>query len=469
MPMMGVPYAVEVAQKVGLIALLLVALSQLRIDAPWFGPRARQARLGLIMGVILLIAMSYPIHLPSGTQVYGGASFVGVVGFLGGPLATAITLILVVPYRLWLGGPFVATGVTFLLLIAALSLAYRRAVALWSERVSYTHLPFLSLIVSLSTLAALSQVSPMQRTMILRELGYSFAAGTFLAVWLLGALLLHQQRREERDDALGEARELLAAVTGGFPGILYRRVLLPDGALRYTYLSGAVGAMLGVDARELLADPRVAEELVHPEDRATVSEALRGAAETLSPAAITHRVLRRDGRMRWVRDLAQPHRLAGGAVAWDGCMIDVTETVRSEQALRDSEARTDTVLDLLRDAYVAANAQDRIIAWNDAAQMLFGWSREEAMGRPLGELLIPERYRDAHHRWLARLAERGGRGTVQDRHAQIALLDREGGEIPVEYGFAVLQTGQGWTYHAVLHAVAEPVAERAAERRTAAS
>ncbi|MGO8915681.1 MAG: PAS domain-containing protein [Stellaceae bacterium] len=462
MPMMDASYALQVVQKIALDAALLIALAQLRVNARWFGPRARQAQLGLIIGIILIVGMIYPIHLPSGAPVYGGPSFVGVAGFLGGPIATAVTLALVMPFRLWLGGSYAASSITVLLLVAALSLLYRRAVMVWSEQPGYAHLPVLSLIVSLSAIAGLTLVPPMQRSMLLHQLGPAFGAGTFISAWLLAALLLYQQRRDAREGALDEARALLTSITGGFPGILYRRVLMPDGMLHYTYLSGAVEAMLGVGADEILADPGVARDRVHPEDQATVDEAMRRAAEALSPATIEHRILRYDGKMRWVRDISQPRRQADGAVVWDGCMVDVTETIRGEQALRDTEARMGTLLDLLRDAYVAADAQDRIIGWNDAAERLFGWSRNEALGRPLGEMLLPERDRHAHRRWLAHIADRG-KGEVRDRHAVAVALHRDGSEFPVEYGFAVLQTGQGWTYHGVAH----PIGEHRARKRAA--
>lgn len=463
MPMTDAPYVLLVVQRIALAAILLVALSQLRIRARWFGPRARQAQLGLIVGIVLVIELSSPLRLPSGTAIYGGASFVGVVGFLGGPLATAVTLLLAVPYRVWLGGPFLATGASCLLLIAAISLLYRRAVMVWSERPGYAHLPLLSLIVSLSALAGLTVVSPMQRTLLLHELGPSFAVATFMSVWLFGALLLNQQRRDEREGALDEARELLTSVTSGFPGVLYRRVLMPDGTLHYTYLSGAAEATLGVGAGEILADPRLAHHRIHPEDQEAVDAAIHRSAAALSPATIEHRVLRSDGKMRWIRDVSQPHRQADGAVAWDGSIVDVTEMIRGKQALSDAEARIDVVLDLLRDAYVAADAQDRIIGWNDAAERLFGWSRDEALGLPLGETLLAERDRAAHRRWLTHISDRG-KSRVRDRHAAGVGRHRDGSEFPIEYGVAVVQTDQGWTYHVLAHAIAEaPARARAAE------
>ena len=47
------------------------------------------------------------------------------------------------------------------------------------------------------------------------------------------------------------------------------------------------------------------------------------------------------------------------------------------------------------DAMIAADPEGKIILWNPAAERMFGFSAEEALGRTL-DLIIPERYRDRH-------------------------------------------------------------------------
>ena len=90
-----------------------------------------------------------------------------------------------------------------------------------------------------------------------------------------------------------------------------------------------------------------------------------------------------------------------------------------------------SVLDTALDAVVVMGADGRVIGWNDLSEKLFGWSAEEAIGRRLSELIIPEQYREAHERGLDHYLATG-EGPVLDRHIEIEACRRTGGPFPVE-------------------------------------
>lgn len=83
------------------------------------------------------------------------------------------------------------------------------------------------------------------------------------------------------------------------------------------------------------------------------------------------------------------------------------------------------------DAVIVMRPDGRVAGWNDKAEQIFGWSRRDAVGRRLSELIIPLDYREAHERGLARFLETG-EGPVLDRHIEISGVDRAGRELPVE-------------------------------------
>lgn len=89
------------------------------------------------------------------------------------------------------------------------------------------------------------------------------------------------------------------------------------------------------------------------------------------------------------------------------------------------------ILDTALDAVVVMTKDGIIAGWNGNAETIFGWSRSEAVGRQLSELIIPQRYREAHHRGLARYLSTG-KGTLIDRHIEISGLRSSGEEFPVE-------------------------------------
>ena len=60
------------------------------------------------------------------------------------------------------------------------------------------------------------------------------------------------------------------------------------------------------------------------------------------------------------------------------------------------------VLETALDAVVFMSGEGIIVGWNDHAVKMFGWTRAEALRRPLADLIIPERYRAAHRNGLQR-------------------------------------------------------------------
>jgi PAS domain S-box-containing protein len=429
----------ELMQKAAIAAVLLLAFAQLSVHRGRLGARAEQLLLGLVIGGVVVVEMSNPVHLASGVPVYGGVTLIGIAGFLCGGIATAVTLTIAIPYRIWIGGPFVETGVADLVVVAALSFGYRRLVLLWREKPGYAHLPWLSLIVALGAISGLTLATPDFRMKTLSELGPTLALGTFGGVWLLGALLLRQQRGNMIAAELAETRELLASMTRNTPAVLYRRVLMPDGQCFYSYMSEGVEALLGIGAAAIMRDPDVAHQRIHPEDSEKVAEAMRRSAETLTPFEAEFRLIRADGKMRWVQGASLPHRREDGAVIWDGFIIDATEKLQNSQALKDNEARLRTILGAIRDAYVAVDEQDRITAWNGEAERLFGWTREEALGRTLTDTIVPPRHRDAHRQGLRQFV-RQATGLRSERRVELAALRRDGDEFPVEYTLAPART-----------------------------
>lgn len=89
------------------------------------------------------------------------------------------------------------------------------------------------------------------------------------------------------------------------------------------------------------------------------------------------------------------------------------------------------VLETALDAVVVMREDGVVAGWNSIAEKIFGWSRAEAVGRQLSELIIPPRYREAHHRGLKTYLETG-RGPLLNRHVEINALHSSSQEFPVE-------------------------------------
>jgi PAS domain S-box-containing protein len=89
------------------------------------------------------------------------------------------------------------------------------------------------------------------------------------------------------------------------------------------------------------------------------------------------------------------------------------------------------VLDTALDAVVVMDCSGRIVGWNTHAVECFGWSGDEAIGRRLSDLIIPEPQRQAHERGLAHYLETG-EAPVLNRRIEVSAIHRDGNEFPVE-------------------------------------
>jgi len=89
------------------------------------------------------------------------------------------------------------------------------------------------------------------------------------------------------------------------------------------------------------------------------------------------------------------------------------------------------ILDSTLDAVVLIDSSGTVREWNARAETIFGRPAAEAIGRPMADLIIPERFREAHHRGLARFLATG-KGAILGRRMELSALRRDGEEFPVE-------------------------------------
>lgn len=113
------------------------------------------------------------------------------------------------------------------------------------------------------------------------------------------------------------------------------------------------------------------------------------------------------------------------------------------------------LMDSANDAYVAITATGEVVEWNRRAEDIFGWSRDEAVGVLLGDLIIPEEFRAAHREGLRRFVATG-RGEVAFQRLELPALHRDGSQRDVVFTILPARTPAGeWQFHAFLHDVTE--------------
>ncbi|GGM60659.1 ATP-binding protein [Dactylosporangium sucinum] len=133
----------------------------------------------------------------------------------------------------------------------------------------------------------------------------------------------------------------------------------------------------------------------------------------------------------------------------------VADRMAARQAIVFGSQRLERILDSCVEAFVAMDEGGMITSWNAAAEKVFGLSKEEAIGRRLGDTIVPPRYREAHHLGVGRFLTTGEK-RVLDNRIEIAAWHTNGYEFPVELAtWAVRDPMLGWTFNAFVHDITD--------------
>jgi PAS domain S-box-containing protein len=250
--------------------------------------------------------------------------------------------------------------------------------------------------------------------------------------------------------ALHEAEARFRAAFEGAP--IGMCLLGLDG--RFLQVNRAMCRILGRGEEELLTTTW--QEITHPDDLPTQEAFDRQVRTGRQPFyQIEKRYLRPDGTELWAlvaRSVVSDTH--GKPLYLVSQVLDITDRKRAEEALRSREEETRRILETAQDAFVAMDGDGRITEWNRQAELIFGWPRDEVLGRSVAETVIPERLRQDHWRGLD-LFLRTGQGPVLGKRLELSALRRDGTEFPVEITIWDIPTEGGHRFNALIHDISE--------------
>ena len=135
----------------------------------------------------------------------------------------------------------------------------------------------------------------------------------------------------------------------------------------------------------------------------------------------------------------------------------------AEAALLQSQERNRVIVDTALDAVISMEAGGIITDWNAQAVNIFGWEREEALGRRVSETVIPVRDRDEHERGLRHFLDTG-QGALLNRRIEMMGSHRDGHEFPVEITISPARLGDAYIFSAFIRDI---TARKRTERQLA--
>ena len=216
---------------------------------------------------------------------------------------------------------------------------------------------------------------------------------------LFTALDLSESKYAQR--ALSESEKRYQRITEAITDYIFT-VKVADGHPAQTHHGPTSEAVTGYTAEEFNADPFLWIRMVPAEDqdivRAQASEALSGH----DPGPIEHRIIRKDGQIRWVSNSLVPTSDGqGNLVSFDGLLRDITNRKIAEETLRESEERYRHLVETMNEGLAMADQNYVFTFVNERLCEMLGYSREEMLGRHIVEF-VHEDYKNFMDDQIAR-------------------------------------------------------------------
>lgn len=112
------------------------------------------------------------------------------------------------------------------------------------------------------------------------------------------------------------------------------------------------------------------------------------------------------------------------------------------------------VLENALDAVIGMNQDDIVIEWNRQSEVIFGWTKDQALGRKLSELIIPPDRRSSHHAGLEQFLKTG-HGTILNRRIEVEALHRNGSLFPVELTVIPIRLEGSFAFYSFVRDISE--------------
>lgn len=270
--------------------------------------------------------------------------------------------------------------------------------------------------------------------------------GQIIGVVTFGIDITERKRAEE---ALRDQKEFLNAILESEPECV--KVLSADGKLLQMNQAGL--AMLEVDSIEE-AQHEGLNGFILPEYHDAFS-ALSGRVFQGEPGTLKFPVKGARGTLRWLETHATPLRDAkGGVAALVGVTRDITERKRAEEALRESEEKFRLISTSAKDAIVIIGQAEEIAYWNPAAENIFGFKADEALGQNLHHLIAPPRHHDDSRCGFEHFSM-SGEGALIGKTLEMTALRKNGEEFPIELSISAMRMEGKWQALGIIRDVTE--------------
>jgi diguanylate cyclase (GGDEF)-like protein/PAS domain S-box-containing protein len=165
-------------------------------------------------------------------------------------------------------------------------------------------------------------------------------------------------------------------------------------------------------------------------------------------------LVRKDGSIIPVSIVSSPILRDGKVTGSVAAFHDITLRLEAQKALRESEEKFRLISTSAMDAIIIIGSTEEITYWNPAAENIFGYQADEALGKNMHRLITPPRHRDDSHRGFEHFRT-SGEGPVVGKTLEMTALRKDGEEFPIEMSISAFRIKEQWQALGIVRDISE--------------
>jgi PAS domain S-box-containing protein len=134
--------------------------------------------------------------------------------------------------------------------------------------------------------------------------------------------------------------------------------------------------------------------------------------------------------------------------------MEIKERARAEQAIRENQEIFNAIDSAARDALIMIDHNGHVTYWSKACKDIFGYSRDEMMGKDLHLVLAPEQFHGAYHKAFTGFRVTG-KGAAIGHTLELKARHKNGKELPVELSLSSVRVKNNWHALGIMRDITE--------------
>ncbi len=343
---------------------------------------------GIIFGWIAVIVMMVPLSFTNELFFDTRSIVISIAGLFGGPVTTAVSILIASSFRILKGGIGTIAGVVMIFSSGAIGIGYYYLRKKYPTATRPLYVYFFGLIVQITMFLSVLLL-PWELTLkVLEHICLPVTIIFPLVSYMIISLLLDKESRIRAEDVLTEREKQYSTLLNNLStGIV---IHAPD--TRIIFYNPRASQLFGLGPDQLhgktAANPNwhfvMEDGSVMPEEKYPVNQVLN----TLHP--LTGSIIginRGKDDLIWVWVNAFPEfdlnmQLSQIVVSF----TDITKNKQIHEALKESEEKLRITLNSIGDGVIVTDTKAQVVNINPEAEKLTGWKASEACGKPLEEV-----------------------------------------------------------------------------------